>query len=74
MNIKEFFDLIGLFITTIVSLFIAILKAMFSISDSVDSIKETIIAVALGIPVAVVSAFFLIVGGIHILKKLFSNK
>ena len=68
MNIIEFFGLIINFITELV---IGLTKTMFSASNSVDSVKESIIAAIIRVPVIVISIISAIILGIRLIIKIF---
>ena len=44
---------------------------MFSISNSVDSVKESIIAAIIGVPVIVISIISAVILGIRLIIKIF---
>ena len=60
MNVFD--EIVNTIVSTIWSLLPEMLKAIFSISDAIDSSKETILAYTIGVPVAFVSVVAAIVG------------
>ena len=66
MIIVEFFKLL---IETIAMFFTSILKAMFEVSDAVDSVKFEMIAAVLGVSAGFVSVVFTIIGVVSFIIK-----
>ena len=70
MFILEFLNLM---FTTIATLFVSVFEAMFSISNTIDSVKEGIIAAALGVSAGLVSFVSIVFGIIRFFVKNLNN-
>ena len=68
MNIIEFF---GLIINFMKELVIGLIKTIFSISNSVDGVKESIIASIIRVPVIVISIISAVILGIQLVIKIY---
>ena len=67
-------ELLNLLLTTVATLFIEMIKAMFTVSNAVDSVKEGMIAAVLGVSVGFVSFASLLFGIVSFLVKHFGNR
>ena len=71
---NSLFEAFGTILNTVFSLTTSILKAVFGIKESVDSLKDLMLATALGVPVWVITLIggVITVGGfiVWLIKKL----
>lgn len=65
-------SILKVFFESFASIVVAIAKAVFSISDSIDSIKEIFIAAIFNVPVLVITIGFSIVGVIRLIFKAYN--
>lgn len=67
-------EILKLFIETVVMFLCSILKAMFSVSDAVDSIKTEMIAAVFGVSVGAASFILLLFGVVSFLFTRFKER
>ena len=72
MIINIIFEILKALITTIISVFPVVAKAMISIFNCFDSIKEIIIAAIFNVPVMVVSIVGIVVFVIRVSFKIYN--
>lgn len=68
--IKTFFEIVILLLETIGTLFISMLKAMFAVSDSVDTVKYGFVAAVLGVSIGFVTVVVTIITIVSLIIKI----